>query len=410
MTCLTCMLYSGSSKRNIRVLQLTTSFPLYPGHVAGVFILELAKSFQNIGVQCDVVAPHAPGAKKIEDLDEIRVRRLSYFLPTSLQRLCYGAGMPANIKKSFLGKLQLPILGLIFLGYTLIQARKYDLVHAHWNLPGLAAILASNLCRIPVVINVHHGQNIDELGKIDKYIFEKADSIVCNSSFNRSQILKYCNPSSCPVISPGVDTTKFVPDEDKECQGIIGTNNLLVLSVGRLIEWKGFQYLLQAAAEVKDKIQGFQLYIAGDGPEKTKFDQFVIDNNLEDHIIFLGNVPNEEIVDYYQCADVFVLPSILDEQGNTEGLGVVLLEAMACAVPCIASNVGGIPDIVQDGHNGFLVEQKDVQGLAEKMIWLLRDSEKRREMGQHARSFVKNNYDWEIKSRQLKDLYEKIIQ
>jgi len=391
----------------MRILQLTTSFPLYPGNIAGIFILELAKSLKKADVDVSVVAPHSPGTKKYEHLEGIEVRRLPYFFPTGRQKLCYGAGMPSNIKESNLAKLQLPLLGLAFLVYAFIHAKKYDVIHAHWNFAGLAAIIAGKLRGVPVVINIHHGKNNEKINKLDKFIIEQADSVVCNSSFNKNQILKYCAPKYCSVISPGVDCSVFIPKKNKDCVGI-KNNSHIIFSVGRLIEWKGFDYLLQAITTLKNRFRNFKLYLAGDGPEKHKLAKIAKEHNLEQNVSFLGNVPNNEIVSYFQCADVFVLPSIIDQEGNTEGLGVVLLEAMACGVPCIASNVGGIPDIVHNDYNGFLVEPKDVNAIAEKLELLLTDAGKRKEMGEQARLFVEKEYDWNIKAKQLKDLYTRL--
>src|SRR6056297_2006341 len=175
----------------MRILHLTTLFPLDSKNVAGVFILELAKSLHNNNVDIEVLAPHAHNSKTHEKLDGVKVRRLRYFFPTKWQNLCYGSGMPVNIKSSYLARLQLPVLGLNFLIYILLRGKKYDLIHAHWNFAGLAAIIAGKIRKVPVVINIDHGQNRQEINRLDKFIIEKADSIVCNSRFNKDQIIKY---------------------------------------------------------------------------------------------------------------------------------------------------------------------------------------------------------------------------
>ena len=108
----------------------------------------------------------------------------------------------------------------------------------------------------------------------------------------------------------------------------------------------------------------------------------------------MEQIPNHEMPGLYNRASVFVQPSIVDKEGNTEGLGVVLMEAMACAVPCVASDVGGIPDIVKDGYNGFLVPARDSAALAGGILTLLSDQALNRTMGENARRFIEENYAW----------------
>jgi glycosyltransferase involved in cell wall biosynthesis len=109
----------------------------------------------------------------------------------------------------------------------------------------------------------------------------------------------------------------------------------------------------------------------------------------------LKNVSDEELLMMYNSADLFVLPSIVDSQGNTEGLGVVLLEAMACGVPVIGSDVGGIPDIIEDGETGLLVEEKDVEGLSRIIVHLIDDDDFKDELIINGGGYVKKKFSWD---------------
>ena len=382
----------------MRILHLTTSFPRNPSDPAGVFILELAKHLINKKLEIDVAAPHAPYEETRETINGIVIRRLRYFLPTRLQCLCYGAGMPANLKKSHLAKIQLPFLGLVFLFHTLIHAKKYDLIHAHWNLTGLAAIIVKKFLKIPVVVNVHHGNTFSRISVLDKYIFERADCVVCNSTFTQNILLKSCTPKKCVIIPPGVDTTLFCPNGEPR-----KTNSLFAM--GRLIEWKGFHFLFHALKDLKNEFPDIHLYLAGDGPERQTLLNLAIGLGVDSCITFLGNIPNWKTVDYFRSADVFVLPSIVDAGGNTEGLGVVLLEAMSCGTPCVASSVGGITDIVKNGYNGFLTKPGSPQDIKEKIFFLLKNKEHRQIMGRNARSFIESNYAYKQKSSDQFSIY-----
>jgi len=141
----------------------------------------------------------------------------------------------------------------------------------------------------------------------------------------------------------------------------ISEEDILILTIGKFIPRKGFEYLIKAFNIIVNqrKITNIKLRIGGRGPLKKKYETMIKEYGLNSCISFLGYIKDEEIPSYYIEADIFVLPSIVDDRGDTEGLGVVLLEALACHTPCIATRVGGITDIIKDGINGFLIEQKD---------------------------------------------------
>ena len=137
-----------------------------------------------------------------------------------------------------------------------------------------------------------------------------------------------------------------------------------IITVGYLIERKGFEYLIKAVNEVLKIHNKVKLTIIGSGPLEQMLKKLIKDLGLENNIQILSNVSDEQLLEFYNSSDLFVLPSIVDSQGNTEGLGVVLLEAMACKLPVIGSNIGGIPDIIQDKVTGLLLPQKDVLKLS----------------------------------------------
>jgi glycosyltransferase involved in cell wall biosynthesis len=136
----------------------------------------------------------------------------------------------------------------------------------------------------------------------------------------------------------------------------------------------------------------------------------VQERGIGKRVKFLDYIPDDCIPAYYAAADVFVLPSVVDEGGDTEGLGVVLLEALACKTPCVASNVGGIPDVITDGLNGFLVGPGDSQALVDRISKLIADSGLRRRMGGQGRLFVERHFSWHAKARQILEVYEEVLQ
>jgi glycosyltransferase involved in cell wall biosynthesis len=147
----------------------------------------------------------------------------------------------------------------------------------------------------------------------------------------------------------------------------------------------------------------------GSGPQKDELVGLAATLALQENVIFIDEVPQEELVAFYSMADIFVLPSIVNENGETEGLGVVLLEAMACGLPVIASNVGGIPDIIKDGETGLLVRQKDARSLSDQIIRLLSDDNLRKEVLINGQNLIKAEFSWEIVTDKFIEIYREVL-
>ncbi len=398
----------------MRILMLTTSFPLYKGHKAGVFVYEQARHLCRAGQQVTVLAPADQESRPASvNMAGVMVRRFRYFWPEAWQRLCYGDGIPENMKKYPVVRFLMPCLVCMFFLHTLRLARTHDTIYAHWTLAGLAGMLAGKLLRKPVVVMIHHGQERYETNCLEKYVIEHADQIVCNSTYTRERVKQYFRPRHCMVIPPGVDTDLFHPEEvdpDNECFHSlhIPPQVPVIFSLGRHIEWKGYRYLLQAVA-LFDKSQPCLLVIGGQGPQTIILKKKAKELGISGKVRFPGGISNEKTPWLYNRAAVFVQPSIVDAAGNTEGLGVVLMEAMACGTPCVASVVGGIPDLVKDGYNGFLVPPEDPEGLAERLKELLTDEALNRRMGKSARQFIQHNYAWPVLTGQTLQMLTPLI-
>lgn len=396
----------------MRICILTTSFPLHKGITIGTHVFEQARHLVKLGIKVDVLAPHHKDSPRHEIIDGISVYRFRYMWPESRQTLCYGAGIPTNLGKSFWAKMQLPILILMLFLNTLKLARKNDLIHAHWSLSGISGIIAGKLLFKPVVVMLHHGNASYRKDPTVNFVVKRSKFVLCNSNYTLSKVLVDNISKKFKVIPPGVDTERFRLLANKSVffnrEREIPKNRPLVLSFGRLIEWKGFQHLIDAMDLIQTDPLPY-LLIGGRGPLRKQLENQVHKKGLQDRIKFLGQIPYENIHYYYNAIDIFVLPSIIDREGNTEGLGVVLLEALACGTPCVASNVGGITDIIKDGKNGFLVKPGNPEALAERITELIEDDSLRRRMGVEGRKFIENNFSWQAKARELLNLYQNLI-
>ena len=400
----------------MRVCILTTSFPLYEGIAVGIHVVEQARHLVKLGVEVDVLAPHHNQAPRQEIIDGVRVHRFRYMLPERWQTLCYGAGIPTNVKNSWWARAQLPFLLIAFILSGLRSGRHCDVIQANWSIAGLAGVLLAKLLRKPTVL-VMYGAEVFVLkdNPILKFIIKQSDHVIGISQYTLDTTIQLQRPKSYSLIPPGVDVNRFWKRSDtayvrrKLAQQGIDFSIPLVFALGKFIERKGFTYLIDAIAMLQDN-QPVQLMIGGRGPLKGTLGQQASSLGIADRVIFLDYIPDDDLLAYYTVADIFVSPSIVDSQGDTEGLGVVLLEALACETPCVASRVGGIVDIIRDGVNGFLVEPRNSEVLADKMQWLISNEGLRQEMGKQGRLFVEEHFSWQAKAQEIFEIYQVLLQ
>jgi N-acetyl-alpha-D-glucosaminyl L-malate synthase BshA len=400
----------------LRVLVVTSSFPRFPGDSSGVFILRLCKELLKLGISIEVLAPHDEGCKRYENGDGIHVSRFPYFYPSRFQRLCYGAGILKNMKESMLAFAQLPFFVSAELchAFAVVRQKGFDLVHAHWSLPqGLVALLLKRFRGVPCVTSLHgsdvYGLNLPFLRELNKKVILDSDVCTANSRATAERANRISGRDDIRVIPMGVDTDFFSKSKDRRKeQNRRGGQEKIVLYAGRLIDVKGVDYLIRAFPSVLEKQSNARLLIVGSGPRKADLLSASERLRLRDKVIFQDAVSQEELVRYYSMADVFVLPSVTTDKGETEGLGVVLLEAMACGVPVIGSAVGGIPDIIKDGETGLLVVEKNPKDLAEKICRLFTDGELSKKLSENGLRFVTRKFSWDVIAKEYAELYETI--
>lgn len=385
---------------------LTSAYPEYEDDPHGIFVHRLMKEVKKKGYEVKVLAPFT-GGKTHYIMDGVEVERFNYFYPRRWQRLCGRSGMVDNVKEGFFVKIQ--VLGFIFFNviYTLLKFRDVDLVHVQWPIPNaLGALLLKKIYGIPY-INTIHGEEV-YLSKrfhtlpILRYLVNNSSKSITNSSGT----LKICldsnlNKERLEVIPFGVDTDFFKPlnlDRDE--------NIFQILAVGYLIERKGFEYLIKAMKEVLTKHENVQLKIVGSGPLETRLNNIITDMDLNENVEIIKNVSDEELLKLYNLSDLFVLPSVVDSQGNTEGLGVVLLEAMACGLPVIGSDVGGIPDIIQNMETGLLVSGEDILGISNSIRCLIEDDNLRNMLAINGYERVKMDFSWSNISKNYIRIYK----
>ena len=309
---------------------------------------------------------------------------------------------------------------------------KYDLVHAHYWLSGVAGERLKKAWNVPLLQMFHTlglmkqlvGRSAEE--REGEYRIEgerqamgAADRIIAATRAELEQLkdLYQLDADKVTIIPPGVDIHHFYPipqDEAKEAIGI-SPDKRMALFVGRIEPLKGVDLLIEAMAIVKKKCVDFTcpdyLVIIGGDPdedladpsdEMTRLQALGQDLGLEKMVVFLGKRGQDTLPYYYSAAEVVVMPSFY------ESFGMVALEAMACGTPVIASKVGGLAHLIKDGETGFLVPSQDTDALAEKLRMIFVERNLKEQLGSQAAAYAKG-FQWERITQQIMQVYRELI-
>ena len=390
-----------------RLLTLTTSYPRFKGDHAGSFIHAFINKFIN-NFDCTILAPDYFDSKNSK-IENHKVVYFSYFYPRYLQRLCYGYGIVDNIRRNPLTILQIPIFLFSFFLSALKLGKNSDIIHSHWLFPsGLIGAFIKKIYNIPHIITIHSGgfyflTKFPFSSCIIRLIYNNSDYIVCVSSELKNELVKRTgNDKKISIIPMGVEIGKG------RINNIISKNErsirkrFIIFYIGRLVKIKGVEYLIKAIS----KLNEIELIIAGDGYELNKL--ILLSKKLGVNTKFVGYVSGKKKKQLYESCDVVVVPSIQDKSGRTEGMPLVILEAFSYCKPVIASNVGGIKDVINNGVNGFLVEPASELELREKIIELQLDNKYRYILGNKARETAEF-YKLGRCITQYKKIYDKIL-
>lgn len=243
---------------------------------------------------------------------------------------------------------------------------------------------------------------------------DAADFLIVNSEFTRRQYLErgVRRDQRFVKVNPGVDTSRFRPDagdpEAVRARFDIGDRPLL-LSVARLVEWKGHDTVLRALPAVLERVPDAVYLVAGDGPFRPDLQRMVERLRLEDRVIFAGYVPDDDLPSFYRAADVMVVPSReVTPDVPIEGFGIVYVEASACGTPVVGGRGGGTDESIDDEVTGFRVDADDPDAVAHAVARLLTDPELARRFGQAGRRHAVERYDWSIQARRLRTFVEAI--
>jgi len=299
--------------------------------------------------------------------------------------------------------------------YRVLRKEKFDIVHSHTSKAGFLGRLAAKLSGVPISIYTPHGHvffgyfsplKTKIFILLEKLASPLTDKITALTNGEKEDYLshKIAGERRLVVICSGVDLNKFkeLPSDEKlkiKKELGIPESSLLVGTVGRLVPVKGPEFLIEASKIILTKYPDSYFIFAGDGPLRQSLEMKARRMGVRENIIFLGW--RDDVPRIISILDVFVLPSL------NEGMGRVLVEAMALRKPIVASRVGGIPDLVAHGKNGFLVPPQDPRELAKFIQLLLEDRGKREEMGSAGQEMI-SNFSKERMIEDTEKLYEEL--
>ena len=401
-----------SARRREKVLVLASTFPRWPGDSEPPFVFELCRRLST-RLDVQVLAPHAPGAKTEENMDGVVVKRYWYFWPR-FQSLAYEGGIMSRLRRNRARYLQVPFFFAAQLIAVIMTLRreKIDVVHAHWIIPqGIVAALAKSVfgAQTPILCTTHGGDLFGLRGRafqhIKRFVLMRCDALTVVSHAMRAPALYLgASEKKIKVISMGVDLRdRFVPS------GEIRRGRQL-LFVGRLVEKKGLTYLLQAMPKVLSRHQDTKLVVAGSGPEESDLRAEAARLGVAKAVEFLGAISNQALPPLYQEAAVVVFPSVTARDGDQEGFGLVLAEALGCEAPVVISDLDAMRDMVTDGVSGFVVPQKDACALAAKIIHLLDNPRTGQQFGRAGREHVLRQFDWKTIADEYAELLLDVMQ
>lgn len=269
---------------------------------------------------------------------------------------------------------KIKFLGIIFFWLKclfLIKKINPEISHSQTIQMGFPCFMAKKLFDIPYIVYCH-GSDVYFPWRfkkmISKWVLENADAIIVLTENMKKEINSFgFNLKNIFIIPNGIEPneSKDLSRNDMRKDLKIDEVEKIILFVGTLKNVKGIKYLIKAINIVKEKGLKTKLLLIGDGEQKKELEKLSDKLNLKENVNFIGRVNNKEIYKYMVASDIFVLPSL------SEGLPVVILEAMASGLPIIATKVGGVPEILKDKENGFLVDPKNSEQIAEKIIHLI---------------------------------------
>jgi glycosyltransferase involved in cell wall biosynthesis len=295
------------------------------------------------------------------------------------------------------------------------KRRGVDHVHVHFaNRAAHTAMFLKEISGIPFSVTAHGQDFMKDLANDDllREICAAAEFVAAETDYSRDLLRQRCPESAAKIhrVYNGMDLTRF-PTPNEEAAGPSRTGiapyPVRIISIGRLVAFKGFEYLIDACADLARRGLEFTCEIIGDGPLRGDLEARIRKLNLSDQVHLLGSLSQEAVLQKLRAADIFALASVTDTQGASDVFPTVIIEAMAAARPVVSTRLAGIPESVVDGETGLLVSPEDTMALAEALGRLIQDAKLRLHYGRAGRARIEQHFRIEHTVGPLIELLQK---
>ena len=389
------------------LLVLTSTWPRRENDHEPRFVADLCERLTDTFCVL-VLTQHRPNTALYEDVDGITIIRFRY-APQKYEVLSETGGMTSTLSHRYWTWCLVPLFctSQIYAIYKVIRNYSPDVIHAHWLIPqGLFAVAGRFLARRkPALVCTSHGADIHAFRSwifrfLKAYVIRSCDHYCVVSSSLKNEVRAQLSlDTKIEILPMGADLSNlFTRSTDSNVR--IGQ----LLFVGRLVKRKGVKYLLHTLQRILEIDSSVYLVIVGHGPEKPRLQALANTLGISRKVRFLGPMTHSGIVRLYQQSEVCVLPFVTLRNGETEGLGLTVVEAIGCGCPVVAGDVQSVRDIIIDGETGLLCNPRQPEIMAEKIQSIRHNQALRSRLTETGYNHVKRNYSWSVCSSRYQKL------
>ena len=398
----------------MKVLFIVTAYPRHDGDIITPWMGETIDRLRARGTEVEVLAPSYRGSST-GIIGGVRVHRFRY-APAALETLTHDMPAVERIRRNpaFLALLPGYIAAGSRAAARIAREGRFDVVHAFWPIPhglfGIAARSASNAALVSTFFSAEltwDGLTRRVFGPVIRRVVEASDAVTVISAYTGQRLREYAPSVKTVTIPFGAAAAENSSVGSAKADRLV-SDPFELLFVGRLVRRKGVPVLLDAVNRIRDDSR-LTLRIVGGGPEKAALEARASELGLGARVVFEGLVTAEAIQGFFARCDALVLPAIVTETGDTEGLGVVLIEAMGYGKPVIASAVGGILDVIPDDETGLRVPPGDVDALATAIQRAMNEPGDLRRIAKNGTRFAAKAFGWDEIVSRLSSVYESAV-
>jgi glycosyltransferase involved in cell wall biosynthesis len=398
------------------VVMIATSYPRFAGDTVGTFMEPIAHGVAARGHAVHLVLPWHPRLQRQEREGNVFFHPFRYAPHPSMNIFGYAEALQADVRLRWKAWVAAPLA--LAAGWRAARrvAREVHatVMHGHWIIPG--GVIAAAASPLPLVVSLH-GSDVfvaerhAVAGAIARRTFARAGWVTaCSDDLRRRAVALGADDARSEVVPYGVDAQRFRPDAQARAKvrrtlGVGGATPL-VFAVGRLVRKKGFEYLIDAAAQLpKDVV----VVLAGDGDLRDELESRAKAIGVADRVRFVGTLLQDVVAEYLAAADIAVVPSVRDDAGNVDGLPNVVMETLASGTALVATPAGGIAAVIDHERTGLIVPERDPAALARAIQTLASNPTRREALATAAREMVVNRFGWSRVAERFEAAYAAAI-